>query len=117
MANPIPIEVISTVAYPAYSAVNCARAQRLSDDVFLNTGAAVKEEGPNGVYENKLWLVQGIFTTDKEIANNIITNCIVVKPKLMCKHADNTHTYQMEPNYAPEKQLNVARTTTLTPVY
>ena len=79
MAN--PIEVISTVAYPAYSAVNCEQAQRLSDDVFLNTGAPVTEEGPNGVYGDKLWLVQGIFTTDKEIGNGIITSCIVVKTK------------------------------------
>ena len=89
--------IISTVAYPAYSATPAKHGYRLSDDVVLNVGTDMGNCAAMSDCEH-LWLVQGVFTTDKKIEPNVILECEIVKPVLICSDEDlDEFTYQMQP--------------------
>ena len=91
--------VISSVSYPAYSATPAKHTYRLSEDIHLKLKSNVNFEDLKSRHEeDKLWLVQGVFSTEREIPEDIIDDCAVVQPKLICKDlSTSTYTYQMQP--------------------
>lgn len=93
--------VISSVAYPAYSATPADHTYRLSDDIHLKLKGDTNFRNLRSRHEeDKLWLVQGVFSTEREIPENIIEACDTVQPKLICADSTSsapTYTYQMQP--------------------
>ena len=91
--------VISSVAFPAYSATKGSITYRLSDDIHLKfiEGARVSNFGKR-IMKEELWLVQGVFSTDSEIEESVLNSCDVVRPVLISSDLENScFTYQMQP--------------------
>ena len=108
--------LISTVAYPAYSATKADHGYRLSDDVVLNVGTTMGNCAAMSECEH-LWLVQGVFTTDKKIADNVLYECEIVEPVLICSdRVLGEFTYQMQPKIGVNTNDSESESFTLTSV-
>jgi hypothetical protein len=90
-ANP-GTNVVTTVAYPAYSATQANHVVMASDDVMLRVAS---DPGDVPKKENHTWLVQGVFSTVGNIENNG-ANYDNVRPVQIC-HNNGIKTWQMQP--------------------